>query len=140
MVNYHNVALEEERATDRKAAFSKSVSVLSLVERVMSNLTGACRGETKGSRCTQDAYPRVQPAGRDSGNSKRCRESIIPATVDETWTATSVIRSNHADRRKILTRASCEGCNVARRNRKRQGPSEAQKNEMTEEKSIRKSA
>ena len=41
------------------------------------------------------------------------------------------------DRRKILTRASCEGCNVARRNRKHQGPSETQKNETIEEKFIR---
>ena len=40
MVNYHKAALEEERATDRKAAFSKSVTLLSLIERVMSNLTG----------------------------------------------------------------------------------------------------
>ena len=29
-----------ERATDRKAAFSKSVTLLSLIEGVMSNLTG----------------------------------------------------------------------------------------------------
>ena len=29
-----------ERATDRKAAFSKSVTLLSLIERVVSNLTG----------------------------------------------------------------------------------------------------
>ena len=29
-----------ERATDRKAAFSKSVTLLSLIERVMSDLTG----------------------------------------------------------------------------------------------------
>ena len=31
---------ERERATDRKAVFSNSVAVLSLIERVMSNLTG----------------------------------------------------------------------------------------------------
>ena len=36
------MALEEERgrATDRKAAFSKSGTLLSLIELVMSNLTG----------------------------------------------------------------------------------------------------
>ena len=39
------------------------------------------------SRCTQDTYPRVQPSGRDSRNSERCRESIKLAMVDETWTA-----------------------------------------------------
>ena len=31
------------------------------------------------------------------------------------------------DRMKIFTRASCEGCNVARRNRKHQGPSGSSK-------------
>ena len=31
---------ERERDTDRKAAFSNSVAVLSLIERVMSNLMG----------------------------------------------------------------------------------------------------
>ena len=49
-----------------------------------------------------------------------------------------ILRLKPCDRRKIFTRASCEGWNVARRNRKHQGPSEAQKNEMIEEKSIRK--
>ena len=42
-----------------------------------------------------------------------------------------------ADRRKILTRATCEGCGVARRNRNYQGPSETQKNQTIEEKFIR---
>ena len=49
-----------------------------------------------------------------------------------------ILRLEPCDRRKILTRASCEGCNVARRNRKHQGPSETQKNETIEDKSIRK--
>ena len=43
-----------------------------------------------------------------------------------------------ADRRKIFTRASCEGCDVARRNIKHQGPSETEKNETIEEKFIRR--
>ena len=30
MVNYHNVALEEERETDRKAAFSKKCYIVEL--------------------------------------------------------------------------------------------------------------
>ena len=38
-----------------------------------------------------------------------------------------ILRLKPCDRRKILTRASCEGCNVARRNRKHQGSSETQK-------------
>ena len=46
-------------------------------------------------------------------------------------------RLKPCDQRKILSRARCEGRNVARRNRKHRGPSEAQKNEMIEEKSIR---
>ena len=33
------------------------------------------------------------------------------------------------DRRKILTRASCKGCDVVRSTRNHQGPSETQKNE-----------
>ena len=41
------------------------------------------------------------------------------------------------DRRKILTRASCKGCDVVRSTRNHQGPSETQKNETVEEKSIR---
>ena len=41
MVNYHNVALEEERERQTEKQLSaKSVTLLSLIERVMSNLTG----------------------------------------------------------------------------------------------------
>ena len=47
-------------------------------------------------------------------------------------------RLKPCDRRKILTRASCEECDVARRNRKHQGPSQTQNNETVEEKSITK--
>ena len=49
-----------------------------------------------------------------------------------------ILRLKPCDRRRILTRASCEGCYVARRNRKHKGPSETQKNEMIEENSISK--
>ena len=38
-----------------------------------------------------------------------------------------ILRLEPCDRRKILTRTSCERCNVARRNRKHQGLSETQK-------------
>ena len=49
-----------------------------------------------------------------------------------------ILRLKPCNRRKILTCASCEGCDVAGRNRKHHGRSETQKNEMIEETSIRK--
>ena len=54
--------------------------------------------------------------------------------VGETWTA----KLHFSLKLKEALHTSCEGCEVARRNRKHQGPSETQKNETIEEKSIRK--
>ena len=95
---------------------------------------------TEDSRCKQDAYSRVQPAGGDSRevcstaqmsaevrlHSEGCRESIRQAMVDETLAAKSQSDRSlesylkwaaQTRRLKDHHTRDCEGCDVAGSNR-----------------------